>query len=124
VLVRSEASRTARDKRERLASCFRMSNFPSIKASFFCSTLSFDLIFCRSTKQWEKDYNKRASVERVNGRIDQVLGFELHTISGKEKMEMRLSLALVIMLSMALGRIKIGQKEKMRSILSPVKRVA
>ena len=78
----------------------------------------------RSTKQWGKDYKKRTSVERVNGRIDQVLGFEHHTIRGKDKMEMRLSLALVILLSMALGRIKIGQKEQMRSILAPVKQIA
>jgi len=78
----------------------------------------------KSTNQWQKDYNKRTSVERVNGRIDQVLGFEYHTIRGKDKMKMRLSLALVIMLSMALGRIRNGQKDKMRSLIAPVAKVA
>ena len=74
----------------------------------------------RHTDKWKKAYNLRTSVERVNGRIDQVLGFEHHTIRGKAKMEMRVSLALVIMLAMALGRIRIGQSDKMRSLLSPI----
>ena len=63
-------------------------------------------------------------MERVNSRIDQVLGFEHHTIRGKAKMEMRVSLALVIMLSMALGRIRIGQADKMRSLVLPIEPAA
>jgi len=63
-------------------------------------------------------------VERVNGRIDQVLGFEHHTIRGKEKMEMRVTLALVVMLAMALGRIRADQVDKMRSLTMPAGRAA
>lgn len=78
----------------------------------------------RPTEKWKKAYNLRTSVERVNGRIDQVLGFEHHTIRGKAKMEMRVTLALVVMLAMALGRIRIGQADKMRSLVSPIESAA
>ena len=78
----------------------------------------------RPTDKWTKAYNLRTSVERVNGRIDQVLGFEHHTIRGKSKMEMRVTLALVVMLAMALGRIRIGQSHKMRSIVAPIERAS
>lgn len=78
----------------------------------------------RHTAKWEKAYARRTSVERVNSRLDQVLGFEHHTIRGKAKMEMRVTLALVIMLAMALGRIRAGQRDKMRSLTAPTARAA
>lgn len=78
----------------------------------------------RHTDKWDKAYDRRTSVERVNSRLDQVLGFEHHTIRGKAKMKMRVSVALVIMLAMALGRIRIGQSEKMRSLVAPIERAA
>jgi len=53
-----------------------------------------------------------------------VLGFEHHTIRGKAKMEMRVTLALVTMLAMALGRIRAGQGDKMRSLTAPVQQAA
>jgi hypothetical protein len=74
----------------------------------------------RHTDKWEKAYDRRTSVERVNSRLDQVLGFEHHTIRGKAKMETRVTLALVVMLAMALGRIRIGQTDKMRSLVAPI----
>ena len=78
----------------------------------------------RHTEKWSKAYNRRSSVERVNSRLDQVLGFEHHTIRGKAKMELRVTLALVVMLAMALGRILIGQPDKMRSLIAPIERAA
>lgn len=78
----------------------------------------------RHTEKWRKAYKRRTSVERVNSRIDRVMGFELHTIRGKNKMKVRITLALIVMLAMALGRIQIGQAEKMRSLISPVARAA
>ena len=78
----------------------------------------------RPTDKWQKAYDRRTSVERVNSRIDQVLGFEHHTIRGKDKMEMRVTLALVVMLAMALGRIRAGQSDKMRSLTLPAERAA
>ena len=53
-----------------------------------------------------------------------MLSFELHTIRGLAKMETRVGIALVVMLSMALGRIRSGQKARFRSILAPAARKA
>jgi len=76
----------------------------------------------RPTAKWKKAYNRRSSIERVNSRIDQVLQFEHHTIRGHAKMEMRITLALIVMLAMALGRIRANQADLMRSITAPVRR--
>ena len=71
----------------------------------------------RPSYKWENIYKKRTSVERVNSRIDNVFGFEKHYIRGLKKMKLRVSLALSVMLAMALGRIKEKQKEQMRSLV-------
>lgn len=78
----------------------------------------------RDTAAWERAYDRRTAVERVNSRIDRVLGFEQHTIRGLKKMEARIGIALMVLLAMALGRIQVGQREQMRSLLAPVARAA
>ena len=74
----------------------------------------------RASYKWEKEYNKRTTVERVNSRIDVSFGFELHTIRGMTKMKVRCGLALCVMLAMALGRVKENQADKMRSLVTAV----
>lgn len=73
----------------------------------------------RDTAAWKRAYARRTAVERVNSRIDRVLGFELHTIRGQAKMSTRMGIALVALLAMALGRIQANQKERMRSLFAP-----
>jgi hypothetical protein len=65
----------------------------------------------RCSQKKEKTYARCTAVERVNCRVDQLLGFEHHPIRGQAKMEMRMGLALVVTLAMALGRIRAGQAE-------------
>jgi len=79
--------------------------------------------FINSLK-WKTSYNRRSAVERVNSRVDLLLGFERHTIRGKNKLKMRMGLSLAVMLAMALGRIQAGQRDKMRSMTLPVVRAA
>ncbi|MDD4328146.1 MAG: hypothetical protein PHU83_07930 [Eubacteriales bacterium] len=69
----------------------------------------------RSSYKWKTEYNHRTAVERVNSRLDVSLGFENHTIRGRSIMEMWCSLALILMLTMALGRIRQERPELMRS---------
>lgn len=71
----------------------------------------------RSSYAWEREYRKRTAVERVNSRLDVSFGFERHFIRGQKKMEIRVGLALSVMLAMAVGRIKEQQKELMRSLV-------
>jgi hypothetical protein len=74
----------------------------------------------RSSYKWKRVYKKRTAVERVNSRLDVSFGFEQHYIRGLKKMELRCSVAMSIMLAMALGRIREKQKEYMRSLVRAV----
>jgi len=77
--------------------------------------------FCpvaRSSPQWERLYKKRSAVERVNSRLDVSFGFERHYIRGQAKMQLRCSLALVVMLAMALGRVRQKRRDLMRSLVA------
>jgi hypothetical protein len=76
----------------------------------------------RSTSRWDKAYDRRSAVERVNSRLDNVLGFEKHTIREMKKMEARVSPALLVMLAMALGRIRANPPAQIRSLLAPAVR--
>ena len=71
----------------------------------------------RSTYKWKKKYNSRTSIERLNSRIDEFFGFEKHFYRGLKKVKLRLSLSFITMLSMALGRIKQKQLDKIRSMV-------
>lgn len=75
----------------------------------------------RSSWAYEKAYRRRTTVEHVNSRLDVSFGFERHYIRGMKKMGMRISVALIVMNAMALGRIKAKQKEAMRSLVLPAK---
>lgn len=78
----------------------------------------------RHCHAWEKAYDHRTSVERVNSRIDLLLGFERHFIRGLAKMQARVGLGLLVLLSMALGRIRANQADLMRSMTAPVRKAA
>jgi hypothetical protein len=71
----------------------------------------------RSSYAWATLYRKRTAVERVNGRLDTDFGFEDHYIRGQRKMELRVGLSLIVMLAMAVGRIKQQRPELMRSLV-------
>lgn len=59
----------------------------------------------------------RTLIERTFSRLDVSFGFELHTIRGIKKMTLRTSLALCVMLAIALARIKENEEEYMRSLV-------
>ena len=69
------------------------------------------------TPQWDREYAARTSVERVNSRIDQGFGFERHTIRGLAKMQTRMGLALAVMLVVAVGSIREGKLDMIRSLV-------
>lgn len=71
----------------------------------------------RSSYKWKTLYNMRTSVERVNSRLDVSFGFEKHYIRGLNKMQLRVGLALCVMLAMALGKIKENKMEQIRSLV-------
>ena len=76
--------------------------------------------FCplpRSSYLWQGLYSKRTAVERVNSRLDVSFGFEQHFIRGQKKMQFRCSIALCIMLAMAIGHVKEQRPELLRSLV-------
>ena len=66
----------------------------------------------RSSYKWDREYDKRTAVERVNSKLDVSYGFENHTIRGLKKMKLQCSLSLIVMLAMAVGRIKKNKKTR------------
>lgn len=78
----------------------------------------------RSSLKWERCYDRRTAVERVNSRLDVSFGFEQHTIRRLKKMSTRCTLAQAVMLAMAVDRIKANQVEAMRSLLKAARRPA
>ncbi len=71
----------------------------------------------RSSYRWKRLYRKRSAVERVNSRLDVSFGFERHYIRGLAKMKLRCTMALCVMLAMALGRVKEKRKDLLRSLV-------
>ncbi len=71
----------------------------------------------RARDQWDREYDHRTAVERVNSRLDVSFGFERHTIRGLKKMRLRAGLALTVMLAMAIGRIRQQHPEHLRSLV-------
>ncbi len=71
----------------------------------------------RGSYKWRRLYGRRTAVERVNSRLDVSFGFERHFIRGMKKMRVRVGMALVVMLAMALGSIELGEQHRMRSLV-------
>ncbi|WP_242968328.1 hypothetical protein [Sulfobacillus sp. hq2] len=73
----------------------------------------------RASYQWKHEYAHRTAVEQVNSRLDVsfAFGFEWYTIRGFKKMHLRCGLALVVMLAMALGRIRQRRSQRARRLV-------
>lgn len=72
----------------------------------------------RNSYKWKKMYNKRVALERINSRLDNGYEFENHTIRGKTKMETEIDISMSVMMTIALVNVKLGKKEKMRSLVN------
>ena len=69
----------------------------------------------RESHKWKRLYRMRTSVERVNSRLDMAFGFEENRTRGLARTKQKVSLSLLTMLGMALGRIRLGHPERIRS---------
>ena len=69
---------------------------------------------------WNRAYNRRSSLERINSRLDNDFCFEKHYIRGKAKMQTRVGLATAVMMAMALGHVRAGRIKQMRSLVQPI----
>jgi transposase len=70
----------------------------------------------RTSYAWKRLYAGRTAVERVNSRLDVSFGFEIRRVRGEKKMELFSALAFCVMNALAVGSIRAGEHERMRSL--------
>lgn len=75
----------------------------------------------RETKKWQRLYDKRSAVERVNSRLKEHLLADEQRVRGLERVKVRLTLSLLVMLGAALA---MAQRKKLDSLRSIVRMVA
>ena len=67
----------------------------------------------RDSKKFKRLYKGRTAIERLNGRFDRDYKFEDHCLRGLKKTRLIVSLSLIIMNAMALGKIQKGCSEEL-----------
>ena len=74
----------------------------------------------RATLSWRRSYNLRSAMERNFNRFAQGYRFERHYIRGHAKMKARATLAAAVLMVMALGQVRNGRQQQMRSLVRPI----
>lgn len=72
----------------------------------------------RDSKKWQKIYNKRTALERINGRMDRDFNLENHKVRGLKKATVLIDIMMIGMMSMAKGYIINNHPENIRKIKS------
>lgn len=76
-----------------------------------------------SSPSWRRGYNRRSVIERINSRLDIRFNVETHCIRGITELKTRVGLAPAVMMALALGQVRAGQAERMRSLVAAVRRL-
>lgn len=71
----------------------------------------------RETKKWKRLYKLRTSVERVNGRLKDLLGLRRITVRGMAGVTVRSVLSLLVMVGTAIGMAQRGRLKEVRSLV-------
>lgn len=72
----------------------------------------------RDSKKWQKLYNKRTALERINGRMDRDFNLENHKVRGLKKATVLIDIMMISMMAMAKGHIINNHPENIRKIKS------
>ena len=73
----------------------------------------------RGPPTWRRACAQRTALGRINARIDDGFRFERRNIRGKDRMTVRVALALAVMMALALGSIRARVHDRMRSLVRP-----
>ena len=95
--------------------CLRYSHKGKIHKIYISYDERIFLPVARDSDKFRRIYKGRTAVERLNGRLDRDYMFEDHCIRGLKKMNLMVTLSMIIMNGMAVGKLKNG-KEKIRSL--------
>jgi hypothetical protein len=96
--------------------CLRYSHLGKIHRIYLSADERVFLPVARDSVKFRRLYKERTAVERLNGRIDRDFMFEDHFIRGLAKMRMMLSLSLIVMNAMAIGKLKRGIREHLAAV--------
>jgi len=72
----------------------------------------------RSSKKWQRIYNKRTALERINGRFDRDFNLENNRVRGLAKATIMIDIMMIGMLAMAKGHIINNNLDKIRKLKS------
>lgn len=70
----------------------------------------------RDSQKWQRIYNKRTALERINGRFDRDFNLENHRVRGLKKATVLIDIMMIGMMSMAKGHILNKQINKIRCL--------
>jgi len=102
--------------------CLRYSHKGKIHKIYVSYDERVFLPVARDSAKFARLYKGRTAVERLNGRLDRDYMFEDHCIRGLKKMKLMVSLTLLIMNAMAVGKLKRGVKEHLAALTRPLPR--
>lgn len=71
----------------------------------------------RESGKWQRLYDKRGAVERVNGRLKDFLLLDELTVRGMQKVRMQVGIALLVMVAGAWAMVERGKVEQARRIV-------
>ena len=101
---------------DRQKKCLRYSYKGKVHKIYISYDERVFLPVARDSMKFRRLYNGRTSVERLNGRLDRDYMFEDHFIRGLKKMKLLVSLTLLTMNAMALGKIQNGTTEHLAAL--------
>ena len=70
----------------------------------------------RDSKKWQRIYNKRTALERINGRLDRDFNLENNKVRGLKKATVMIDIMMIGMLAMAKGHIINNHPENVRKL--------
>ena len=86
--------------------CLRYSHNSKIYKIYISYDERIFLPIARDSKKFKEIYKGRTTVERINGRLDRDYMFEDHQIRGLKKMNLMVSIAMIVMNGMAVGKVE------------------
>lgn len=99
--------------------CLRYSHEGKVHRIYISYDERVFLPIARDSTKFKKLYKGRTAVERLNGRLDRDYKFEKHFIRGLKKMNLMVTLSMIVMNGMAVGKIK-NNIDSIRSLVSAV----
>lgn len=71
-----------------------------------------------STMKWNRLYNQRSALERINSRVADGFMLHSHYLRGRQSMGLKITISMTVMMAAANFAIQLNQPEQVRSLVS------